>query len=102
VAIKFSGAPTLSQEEYPYDDAWEQLRSMVDAFGADRLVWGSDYTRMRVGERSNEVIPRAEWATTYLDSVCFVRDTDVLSGEEKEALLGGTIRRLLGLDDDWG
>lgn len=100
VAIKFSGGPTLSSEAYPFHDVWDQLRSMVDAFGASRLMWGSDYTRMRVGARSTARIPRREWATSYLDSVCFVRDTDVLSAEEKEYVLGGTIRNLLGWKPD--
>lgn len=96
VAIKFSGAPSLSRRPYPFPDAWERLRSMVDAFGAHRLMWGSDYTRMRVGPRSTTLVPRREWATSYLDSVCFVRDTHMLSAREKEYLLGETVRTLLG------
>ena len=40
VAIKISGACTLSHEAFPYPDIWEPLAKVFDAFGFDRCMWG--------------------------------------------------------------
>ncbi|HJO83901.1 MAG TPA: amidohydrolase family protein, partial [SAR202 cluster bacterium] len=45
VAIKISGACTLSHEPFPYTDIWAPLRKIFDAFGFDRCMWGTDWTR---------------------------------------------------------
>ncbi len=29
--------------EYPFEDTWPLLRAVIDAYGADRCVWGSDF-----------------------------------------------------------
>ena len=33
VAVKITGACTLSHKPYPYDDLWDPLRRVFDAFG---------------------------------------------------------------------
>ena len=43
--IKVSGACTLSQEPYPFPDIWDPLGRVFDAWGFDRCLWGSDWTR---------------------------------------------------------
>jgi predicted TIM-barrel fold metal-dependent hydrolase len=83
VAVKFTGVPALSAESYPFADVWPHMRELVDAFGADRLMWGSDFTRCKS-------------LHTYRDSVNFFVFTDQLSESEKEAMGSGTFRRLLG------
>ena len=45
VAIKISGACTLSHEPFPFPDIWEPLGKVFDAFGFDRCLWGTDWTR---------------------------------------------------------
>jgi predicted TIM-barrel fold metal-dependent hydrolase len=45
VAVKISGACTLSREPFPYKDIWDPLRRVFDAFGFDRCMWGTDWTR---------------------------------------------------------
>lgn len=45
VGIKMSGAPALSKEEFPFRDIWPALRQVIAGFGAERVAWGSDYTR---------------------------------------------------------
>ena len=45
VVIKITGACTLSRERYPYDDIWDPVCHMIDAFGIDRCLWGTDWTR---------------------------------------------------------
>ena len=45
VVIKVSGACTLSQEPYPFPDIWDPLARVFDAWGFDRCLWGTDWTR---------------------------------------------------------
>lgn len=90
VAVKFCGAQLLSQAPYPHADVWPYLDRVVDAFGAERLMWASDFTRLRM------VPAGAPWRGTYADALRFVQDSDRLSDQQKEWILGGTARRLLG------
>jgi predicted TIM-barrel fold metal-dependent hydrolase len=46
VAVKASGAPGHSSEPYPYRNIHPYIRQMYDAFGPDRMFWGTDITRM--------------------------------------------------------
>ncbi len=46
VAVKATGAPSYSAEAYPYRDVHPHLRQLYDAFGPERLFWGTDITRM--------------------------------------------------------
>jgi L-fuconolactonase len=41
VAVKISGACTLSREPFPYKDIWDPLCRIFDAFGFDRCMWAS-------------------------------------------------------------
>jgi L-fuconolactonase len=97
VTMKFCGGPTLSRESYPHADIWPHLTTVLEAYGPDRLMWGSDMTRMRMKPGTNETGERSEWASTYADSVGYIRDTDRLSAADKEELLAGTVRRVLNL-----
>jgi predicted TIM-barrel fold metal-dependent hydrolase len=46
VAVKATGAPSYSSEPYPYRNLHPHLRRLHDAFGPERLFWGTDITRM--------------------------------------------------------
>lgn len=46
VAVKATGAPSYSSEPYPYRNIQPYLRRIYDAFGPERLFWGTDITRM--------------------------------------------------------
>ena len=43
--IKVSGACTLSREPYPFPDVWDPLARVFDAWGFERCLWGTDWTR---------------------------------------------------------
>src|SRR5436190_10713104 len=43
--IKVSGACTLSREPFPFPDIWDPLARVFDAWGFDRCLWGTDWTR---------------------------------------------------------
>ncbi len=42
VYVKASAFFRVSQQPWPYPDACRALRLLVDTFGADRVMWGSD------------------------------------------------------------
>jgi predicted TIM-barrel fold metal-dependent hydrolase len=46
VAIKATGAPSYSSEAYPYRNIHGHLRRIYEAFGPQRMFWGTDITRM--------------------------------------------------------
>ena len=81
VAIKISGACTLSHQPFPYPDIWEPLGKVFDAFGFDRCLWGTDWTR-------------AVELLDYEQGVEAFRVTDQLSDSERSALMGGTLAKI--------
>src|SRR5712692_4496753 len=46
VAVKATGAPSYSSDPYPYRNIHGYLRQIYDAFGPERMFWGTDITRM--------------------------------------------------------
>jgi L-fuconolactonase len=81
VAIKITGACTLSREAYPFKDIWDPLGRIFDAFGIDRCMWGTDWTR-------------AVKLLTYQQGVDAFRNSDRLSDSDKSMLMGGTLQRV--------
>ena len=43
IVVKITGACTLSRAPFPYDDLWDPLGRIFDAFGIDRCMWGTDW-----------------------------------------------------------
>ncbi len=83
VVVKITGACTLSHRPFPYDDLWEPLGRIFDAFGLDRCMWGTDWTR-------------AVALLSYAQGVDAFRVTDRLSDSDRSILMGGTLRRVYG------
>ena len=83
VAIKISGACTLSHEPFPYNDIWDPVCRVIDAFGIDRCLWGTDWTR-------------AVKFLTYAQGVDAFRATNRISDSDKAKLMGGTLARIYG------
>jgi len=46
VAVKATGAPSYSSAPYPYRNIHPYIRQIYDAFGPERMFWGTDITRM--------------------------------------------------------
>jgi predicted TIM-barrel fold metal-dependent hydrolase len=100
VHVKLCGLPALSKEPFPYKDAWPALRAITDAFGADRLMWASDTTRFAgrigIGRHQNPAtLGDYPGKHSFAESLLFVREAEVLSGEEKAQILGATAARVL-------
>jgi len=83
VAMKITGACTLSLEPFPYNDIWDPVCRMIDAFGIDRCLWGTDWTR-------------AVNFLTYAQGVDAFRVTDRISASDKAKLMGGNVTRIYG------
>jgi predicted TIM-barrel fold metal-dependent hydrolase len=81
VWVKTSCAPTHSDESFPYRDLHPHLKRIYDAFGAKRLLWGSDITRLR---------------GTYSECLKLFQDElPFLSAEDKEWILGKSLAEVL-------
>jgi predicted TIM-barrel fold metal-dependent hydrolase len=81
IAVKITGACTLSHEPFPYNDLWDPLWRIFDAFGFERCLWGTDWTR-------------AVALVTYEQAVEAFRVTDRLSDSERAALMGETLQQI--------
>ncbi len=83
VSVKVTALPCYSTEAYPWPAMHPHLRRLLDAYGPERLFWGSDLSRLR---------------GSYADLVrVFREDLDFLPGPDADAVLGGSVLRWL----DW-
>jgi predicted TIM-barrel fold metal-dependent hydrolase len=85
VFVKLSGFYYFSRQAYPYADCAEAVRSLVDGFGANRLLWGSDFPHvlLKVGyQRTLRVLQRA---CPFLSSA----ERELIMGETAHALYWG-------------
>lgn len=80
VRIKLSGAGTMSRQPFPYDDLWEPMLRIIDAYGVDRCLWGSDWTR-------------AVDSLSYQQAVDSIRQSNRLSDSDRAMLMGGSTER---------
>ena len=83
VVMKITGACTLSHQPFPYADIWDPLARIFDAFGLDRCMWGTDWTR-------------AVELLTYAQGVDAFRVTDRLTDADRAVLMGGSAARIYG------
>jgi len=83
LVIKVSGACTLSKEPYPYPDIWDPLARVFDAWGFERCLWGTDWTR-------------AYAVVNYEQAVEPFRLTGRLSDSERAMLMGGACAKAYG------
>jgi predicted TIM-barrel fold metal-dependent hydrolase len=82
IALKATGAPSYSHEPYPYRDIHDHIRKLYDAFGPERMFWGTDITRM---------------PTTWKQCVTmFTEELPWLSGSAQELVMGRAVCDWLG------
>jgi len=79
IALKATGAPSYSTEPYPYRDIHGHIRKLYDAFGPERMFWGTDITRMPV--------PWRQCVTMFTEELPW------LSHEDKELITGRALCR---------
>jgi L-fuconolactonase len=82
VYVKISDLWVVSQQPYPYLDAQEQLKQVHAAFGAERLMWDTNWPV------SLQQLPYARIVELYRDRLGF------FTAEEREEVLSKTVQRL--------
>ena len=82
VAVKASALPCYSSEPYPYRSLHPFIRQVYDAFGPQRMFWGTDWTRLPCAWRQ---------AITL-----FTEELPWLSAEDQEWIMGRAVSEWLG------
>ena len=84
IAVKVSALPAHSSQPYPFRDMHPFIEQVVDAFGADRTLWGTDLTRK---------------ACSYQEAITmFTQELSFLDQAQLEQIMGGAATRWIG----WG
>lgn len=87
VYVKISHTWGSSKEAYPWADTHEMVKRVYQAFGAPRIMWGTDW-------------PVCLSKATYAQTLSVVRDEmDFFSPEDKEWVLGKTALKLWPFPD---
>ncbi|MBM4437671.1 MAG: amidohydrolase [Actinobacteria bacterium] len=86
VHLKLSGLFHLTQRAYPYVDTHRHVARAVEAFGAARVLWGSDFPNCLPEDAG------------YAGQLRLVReDLPDLTTAQREQILGSTASRVFGL-----
>ncbi|PSQ15147.1 amidohydrolase [Halobacteriales archaeon QS_8_69_26] len=88
VAVKVSEVAHLSNEAYPYEDTFDHLRWLLDTFGRERVVWGSDFPNVSHPEFGG---------MTYEETLSWLDEVPFLSDRDREYLTGAAFRDLVDL-----
>jgi L-fuconolactonase len=86
VYVKISGLWDVSRMPYPYPDAQTQLQRLRDAFGAERLMWATNWPV------SLQQLPYGKAVELYRGQLPF------LNNAEREDILYRTVQRLWPFD----
>jgi predicted TIM-barrel fold metal-dependent hydrolase len=64
VHVKATGYYYYSREAYPWHDCWDYVRAVYDHFGADRMLWGSDFPHvlLKSGYGRKLLLPEREFS----------------------------------------
>jgi predicted TIM-barrel fold metal-dependent hydrolase len=84
VSVKVSSLPCSSTQPYPFANLHRHIKAMYDHFGPQRLMWGSDMTRL---------------TSTYDENVrLFTQALDFMTSEDKEWVMGRALANALDWD----
>jgi L-fuconolactonase len=81
VGVKLSCLPCYVDEAYPFPTLHEQIRRVVETFGAQRLFWGTDLSQLPCSYRQ---------AVTL-----FTEELEFLTAQDKEWILGRALAEWL-------
>ncbi|UPM42677.1 amidohydrolase family protein [Halocatena salina] len=85
VAVKVSEIPHLSETTFPYEDMHDHVRWLLETFGRERVVWGSDY-------------PNVSDVASYDQSHEWLRSVETLSPTDRKWMTETAFRRLVDLN----
>lgn len=83
VSVKVSSLPCFTTQPYPFVQLHSHIKSIYDFFGPQRMMWGSDSTRLTCAYEENVHL--------------FTQALDFLSSEDKEWVMGRALAAAL----DW-
>jgi len=83
VAVKATGVPHYSSQAYPFPALHTYLQQVYDAFGPNRMFWGTDITKMRCSWR--------QCVTMFTEKLPWLkgRDLELVMGDALRACGGG-------------
>lgn len=81
VAVKASCLPCYVAEKYPFPSLHPQIRRVVDAFGPQRTMWGTDLSQSPISYRQNVTL--------------FTEELDFFSASDREWIMGKTLAQWL-------
>jgi predicted TIM-barrel fold metal-dependent hydrolase len=84
VAVKISEAAHVSNEGHPYADVHDHVHWLIEEFGRERVVWGSDY-------------PNVSDVADYRETLTWLDAVDGLSDADREWLTERSFREHVGL-----
>lgn len=100
VVLKLSGVPALSDEPFPYNDMWDSVLQLVDAFGVERLMWASDISRFngRLGLHARNPYGESAYGGKHNlgESLRYILDSERLTETQKEWILERSAQKWLG------
>lgn len=82
IAVKASGVPSMATDAYPFTSTHDVLRRTFDAYGPDRMFWGTDITRISCTWR--------ECVTSFTEELPWLTGTDL------ELVMGRAVRKWIG------
>jgi predicted TIM-barrel fold metal-dependent hydrolase len=82
LAVKVSALPCYTDAPYPYRNLHAHVRRVYDAFGPKRMMWGSDFSRLRGSYRECVTV--------------FTEEMEWLSAADLEWIMGRTLCEWLG------
>jgi len=84
IAVKVSGAPSLSTLPYPFRDVAAPIRAIYDSYGPSRMFWGTDITRLTT--------PWKQCVTHFTEELPWLTERD------KELIMGRALCDWYGWD----
>lgn len=81
VAVKASCLPCYVAEKYPFPSLHPQIRRVVDVFGPQRTMWGTDLSQSPISYRQNVTL--------------FTEELDFFSASDREWIMGKTLAQWL-------
>ena len=82
ISVKATAVPFYTTDLYPFRNMHKYIRQVFDAFGPQRLFWGSDLTRL---------------SCSYRESIAlFTEELSFLSAHDKQLVMGSALSNWLG------
>ena len=82
--VKVSALPCYTNEPYPYRGVHRYVRLVYDAFGPQRMFWGSDFSRLPAHATYRQVVEM------------FTKEMSWLSREDLEWVMGRGVCEWIG------